>query len=116
MKTKFGYYQKRSDDMMCTEEQKQFSCLYGVWKKLENKSLGGAAQPFGAKKFTSLAEAQKFACDKGAGSIIVSYRNSIWYIYYIIYKKFLKTREISGEFNTGQISNLDFPKISRHFV
>jgi len=45
----------------------QFNCEFGSWKKLENKTLGGAAQPYGDKRFLSLVEAQKFACDKENG-------------------------------------------------
>ena len=63
MATKFGYYQKRSDDNTCVGDH-HYNCEFGVWKKLENKVLGGAAQPWGDKKFATLDQAQKFACDK----------------------------------------------------
>lgn len=63
MYTKFGYYQKRSDDMTCVGDH-EYNCDYGVWRMYVNKTLGGNAQPFGTKKFTQLKSAQTFACDK----------------------------------------------------
>ena len=63
MEKKFGYYERRSDDMTCEGEQ-NYACRFGNWRMFVNKTLGGTAQPFGQKKFTKLKSAQQFACDK----------------------------------------------------
>jgi hypothetical protein len=60
---KYEYTRKRNDDTTCREDW-NYSCEFGSWKKFERKSLGGIAQPYGQKKFRTLAAAQKYACDK----------------------------------------------------
>ena len=75
--TKFGYYQKRSDDMTCEGDQ-EYSCQYGTWRKFVNKTLGGTAQPFGQKKFTKLRSAQLFACDKGLDKNFAKIRKKLF--------------------------------------
>ena len=87
MEKKFGYYERRSDDMTCEGEQ-NYSCRFGNWRMFVNKTLGGTAQPFGQKKFTKLKSAQQFACDK---------RKLISTIFYMIF--FYLNSQLSSVFS-----------------
>ena len=82
MEKKFGYYERRSDDMTCEGEQ-NYACRFGNWRMFVNKTLGGTAQPFGQKKFTKLKSAQQFACDKRKLLSTIFYYNIIYYIFYL---------------------------------
>lgn len=63
MKTKFGYYTKRTDDMQCMGDE-DYACKYGMWRKFTNHTIVGTAYPFAGKKFTTLTAAFEFGCDK----------------------------------------------------
>ena len=49
--------------MTCDGEY-SFNCKFGIWRRMVNKTLGGVAPEYGDKKFQTLLDAQKYACDK----------------------------------------------------